>query len=272
MLDAEAVDTRARKSPAEPLEIRFPAHDSEVDQDEEWCEVAYDGTRRRIRFHDYAAVYSVPGLYERIFYDELGCESPQTVCGLLGDELARVGAEPTELRVLDVGAGNGMVGDELAKLGVDSIVGVDIIPEAAEAAERDRPNVYDDYLVVDLTDIPAATRERLEKRRFDCLTSVAALGFGDMPPRAFAEAYNLVEDGGWIAFNIKEDFLTNEDGNGTGFSSLMRRMLREEILDLRGKRRYRHRLSMALEPLHYVAMVARKQREVPGGWVDELDD
>ena len=272
MLDAEATDPRDRKSPAEPLEIRFPAGDSEVDQDEEWCEVSYDGTTRRIRFHDYAAVYSVPGLYERIFYDELACESPQTVCGLLGDELDRANADPTGLRVLDVGAGNGMVGDELAKLGVDSIVGVDIIPEAAEAARRDRPGVYDDYFVVDLTDMPADTRERLEERRFNCLTSVAALGFGDMPPRAFAEAYNLVADGGWVAFNIKEDFLGNEDGNGTGFASLIRRMLREEPLDLLGKRRYRHRLSMALEPLHYVAIVARKQRDVPRDWLDELDE
>jgi len=272
VLDAEAVDPRARESPTERFEIRFPAHDGGVDQDEEWCEVAYDGTKRRIRFHDYAAVYSVPGLYERIFYDELGCESPQIVCGLLHDELGRADADSVELRVLDVGAGNGMVGDELAKLGDGSIVGVDIIPEAAEAAERDRPEVYDDYFVVDLTDIPPDTREQLEQRRFNCLTSVAALGFGDMPPRAFAEAYNLVADGGWIAFNIKEDFLGNEDGNGTGFSSLIRRMLREETLDLLGKRRYRHRLSMALEPLHYVAMVARKQREVPGDWMDELDD
>ncbi|CAN5764890.1 hypothetical protein BH24ACT25_BH24ACT25_05590 [soil metagenome] len=271
MLDAEAVDPRDRRSPTEPLEIRFPAGDGGADQDEEWCEVSYDGTKRRIRFHDYTAVYSVPGLYERLFYDELGCESPQTVRGLLGDELGRAGADSTELRVIDVGAGNGMVGEELAKLGVDSIVGVDIILEAAEAAERDRPGVYDDYFVVDLTDMPPAVRERLAQRRFNCLTSVAALGFGDMPPRAFAEAYNFVADGGWIAFNIKEDFLSNEDGNGTGFASLIRRMLRDETLEVLGKRRYRHRLSMSLEPLHYVAMVARKRSDVPGDWLDELD-
>jgi hypothetical protein len=34
---------------------------------------------------------------------------------------------------------------------VESVVGVDIIPEAQEAADRDRPGVYEDYYVVDLT-------------------------------------------------------------------------------------------------------------------------
>ena len=41
-----------------------------------------------------------------------------------------------QLRVLDVGAGNGMVGEELDRMGAKHIVGVDIIPEAAEAAQR----------------------------------------------------------------------------------------------------------------------------------------
>ena len=67
-----------------------------------------------------------------------------------------------KLRVLDVGAGNGMVGEELDRMGARHIVGVDIIPEAKEAAERDRPGVYDDYFVVDLTDVPAGDLARME--------------------------------------------------------------------------------------------------------------
>ena len=35
--------------------------------------------------------------------------------------------------------------------GVGTVVGVDILDEAANATERDRPDVYDDYVVVDLT-------------------------------------------------------------------------------------------------------------------------
>jgi hypothetical protein len=37
------------------------------------------------------------------------------------------------------------------------------------------------------------------------MTSVAALGFGDIPPEVFESAFELVEDGGWAAFTIKED-------------------------------------------------------------------
>lgn len=273
MLDGDSIERDtpgdSPRSVRERFEIRFPARDSAVDQDEEWCEVGLNGSPRRLRFHDYAEVYSIPGLYEQLFYDELECRSPETVCGLLREELGRAGIEPTELTVFDVGAGNGMVGEELDRLGAGTLVGVDIIEEAAEAARRDRPTLYDDYYVVDLTEIPDGVRDELEAKRFNCLTSVAALGFGDIPPRAFAEAYNLVEDGGWVAFTIKEDFLGDEDK--TGFSQLIEMMLDEGNLELRGQRRYRHRLSMARKPLHYVAMVARKQRPVPLDWTDELN-
>src|SRR3954464_7846492 len=103
------------------LEVRFP--DSEaVEQDEEWCEIEEDGEVRRIRFHDYGEIYSIPGLYERIFYDALKCSSPQAVIGRLAEQL-RVGEL---LCALDVGAGNGMVAEQLAGIGTESIVGVDI--------------------------------------------------------------------------------------------------------------------------------------------------
>jgi len=57
----------------------------------------------------------------------------------------------TELRVLDLGAGNGMVGEELKKQEVSRLVGVDIIPEAYEATIRDRPGLYDAYYIEDFT-------------------------------------------------------------------------------------------------------------------------
>jgi SAM-dependent methyltransferase len=251
----------ARRDSPRRFNIRFPARADGVDQDQEWCEVDVNGTTRKVRFHDYAAIYSMPGLYEQLFYEELGCRSPQTVCALLGEELHRAGVDARGLSVVDLGAGNGMVGEELARLGPGSIVGVDILPEAAAAARRDRPGLYEDYLVLDLTAIPDGTRRMLEEQRFNCLTSVAALGFGDIPPRAFAEAYNLALEGAWIAFTIKEDFLA--EAEGTGFSRLIRRMLDQGVIELRGERRYRHRLSMAGEPLHYVALIALKRNDLP---------
>lgn len=243
-------------------EIRLPA-ETECDQDEEWCEVLVDGEPRRIRFHDYDEIYSIPGLYERLFYELLECDSPRAVTGLLAEELAASGRDARALHVLEVGAGNGMVGEELADLGVASLVGVDIIEEAAMAARRDRPGVYDDYLVADLTALPAAAEAELRARRFDCLVTVAALGFGDIPPAAFATAFDLVAPGGLVAFNIKEDFIA--DGDGSGFSRLISRAIEDGTLDVRARRRYRHRLSIAGVPLHYVALVARKRSDLRAG-------
>ena len=239
-------------------DLRLP--DASCDQDEEWCELVVEGRPRRIRFHDYHEIYSIPGLYERLFYELLECDSPRAVTSLLGRELRARGQSASALRVLDVGAGNGMVGEELDELGVETIVGVDIIEEAATAAERDRPGIYDDYLVLDLTAIPSDTHTQMRDRRFNCLVTVAALGFGDIPPEAFASAYNLVEPGGLVAFNIKEDFL--RDGDGSGFAQLIKRALAEGSLELAAEQRYRHRLSVAGEPLHYVALVAEKRADL----------
>ena len=177
MADMNTADVRPK------YDIRFPSEGRGVDQDQEWAEIGLNGSGKltRFRFHDYDKLYEIPGLYEQIFYEELECQSPQVVTGLLGEVLASENLESEDLRVFDVGAGNGMVGEELAKLGADTIVGVDIIEEAAQAAERDRPHVYDKYHVLDLTDIPPAARSELEGRQFNTLVCVAALGFGDIP-------------------------------------------------------------------------------------------
>lgn len=253
-------DTRI-KLVDEPFEIQFPqrGHD-EVEQDEESFEVRLAGRRRQIRFHDYAEIYSWRGLYEQLFYDELKCDSPRTVCALLEEQLDSEGVDAADLRIFDVGAGNGMVGEELERIGAEYVVGVDIIGAAAEATERDRPGIYEDYLVVDLTDMPADVHEDLRERRFNCLTTVAALGFGDIPPEAFAAAFNLVEDGGHVAFTIKEDFMDHADDSG--FSSMIRRAFEDGTLVLERQHRYRHRLSVTGEPLHYLAMIAGKRRDL----------
>ena len=88
------------------------------------------------------------------------------------------------------------------------------------------------------------------------MVSVAALGFGDIPCRAFAEAFNLVLDDGWIAFNIKEEFL--QPGESTGFSRLIEHMTNEGAIDMKAGMTYQHRLSTAGEPLDYRIFIARK--------------
>ena len=228
-------------------------------QDREWCEVLQGGICRRLRFHDYHEIYRVPGLYELLFYDCLKCCSPSRVIGLLAEVLAEEEVPPAGLRALDVGAGNGMVGEELRRLGLAELVGLDIIPEARQAAERDRPGIYDEYVVADLTNLTSVQRQSLRRRRFDLMTTVAALGFGDIPPAAFLEALAMVETGGWLAFNIKENFLFERDV--TGFCRAVRNLQQRESIRVHAYRRYRHRFSTSGEGLYYVAVVARKTGE-----------
>lgn len=240
------------------VEIALPPKDR-LEQDDEWCVAHVDGEWRQVRFHDYDRIFEVEGLYECIFYDVLRCASPAFVRGELERELAGAGLRASDLRVLDLGAGNGIMGQELVDLGVASVVGADIIPEARDAAMRDRPDVYDGYHVVDMSDLADDERRQLADERFTALTCVAALGFGDIPPEAFAGAFNLVGDGGWIAFNIKDEFL---NGEGSGFSRLIHRAIEEGTLDVRSNERYRHRDATNGDPIHYHAIVAVKRGDL----------
>ncbi|HEX2297823.1 MAG TPA: methyltransferase domain-containing protein, partial [Pseudonocardiaceae bacterium] len=167
-----------------------------------------DGQWREIRFHDYGEIYAVESLYERLFYDILECRSPDVLAAAFAKQLQRCGGRPEQLHVLDLGAGNGIMGEKLVELGVGSVVGVDILPEAKRAAQRDRPGVYRAYHVLDLAQLSPGARYALHRPRPNTLTCVAALGFGDIPPRCFTTAFNLITDGGWVVFTIKDDFLS----------------------------------------------------------------
>ena len=226
-------------------------------QDEEWILVETDDGSKKLRLHDYAAFYSVPGLYELVVYETLQCDSPAVVAQLLESELAREGEAAGDLRVLDLGAGNGCVADALSETGVREFVGLDICHEAAIAAERDRPGLYRDYIVGDVTNLSDSDARTLKRHDFNCMVCVAALGFGDIPPLVFLEAYNLVRDDGWVAFTIKAEFLL--EGDGTGFARLVNNMIETGALELKVRKNFTHRVSMDGSPLEYVAFVGKKR-------------
>lgn len=247
--------------------VSFPAPGTQpLGQDEAYFFIKENGQETKLRFHDYGELYRRPGLYEQLFYQRLKCASPDTVCEILGKALSASRVEMSELRVLDLGAGNGMVGEILQ---VARVIGVDISPEAYSACERDRPGAYDAYYVADLCNLDAATHQELRDWQIDCLTCVAALGFGDIPTKAFATAFNLVKPGGWVAFNIKETFLQESDVSG--FSRLTKHLLTTDTLEVHHLERYRHRISIEGQPLFYYALVGRKESDISQETMLELE-
>lgn len=249
--------------------IQFPPEqEHDLGQDEAYFNLIEDGSTRQILFHDYDRIFSKPGLYEQLFYERLKCTSPKKVSGLLHDSLTSEWVNCTELRVLDLGAGNGMMADCLRRMGVARIVGVDILPEARDAADRDRPTAYDAYIVADFTKLGDERREEIAEWRFDCLTSVAALGFGDIPPKAFFTALKFLRTDGWVAFNIKETFLDRSDDRG--FSRFIRELIFSKYLDVYRLERYTHRLSMEGVPLKYYALVGRLTASIPLDFLESI--
>ena len=138
---------------------------------------------------------------------------------------------------------------------------MDIIPEAYEATVRDRPGLYDAYYVEDFTNLDKDKEDEIASWQCDCMVTVAALGFGDIPTKAFIKAYNIIKAEGWIAFNIKESFFDNSDESGV--SKMIRELIFSKYLDVYHIERYRHRLSIEGEPLYYFAIAGRKKADVP---------
>lgn len=221
---------------------------------EDWFEFGPPGARRRVGFHDYAAIYAEPGLYERVFVEELGMRSSFEVVRLFGMALERLGADPAGQRVLDVGAGNGIGGEALRALGVGWLVATDLEPAARAATARDRPGVYDDYVVADLArGVDAFTGHGLT-----AVVALSAIGPGHVPPHALQNALGLLEPGGMWAFAVMPALLPgsrDEAGRATGYPEYLAALLdrSEELV----REAYVHRRQADGSPHEAVALVGR---------------
>ena len=131
---------------------------------------------------------------------------------------------------------------------------------------RDRPHVYDAYYVTDFCNLAEDQRKEFHGWSLNCLLTVAALGFGDIPPLAFMEAFNLVQPEGWVAFNIRNTFLEARDESG--FSRMIRELIFSHFLNIYHLERYRHRLSIEGTPLYYFAIAGRKMADIPGEFLE----
>ncbi len=242
------------------FQVRLPADVDGLKLDEEYFYVEYQGQEQKIGIHEYEKIYRIPGLYEYIVSGILKCRSPAVISALLVEQILASGSRPSDLSVLDLGAGVGQVGKILARKGVRSIVGLDITAQAAIAARRDYPGIYAKYFVGDVSNLTTAVRKELEARRFNCLVCVGSLACGHVSADVFARAFNLIDTGGWIAFNILKEFFSGQVSSE--FSDLIYRMGQSNILDIKVIHEYRHRYRMNGTPVDNVAVIGTKAADI----------
>ncbi|GAB2479668.1 class I SAM-dependent methyltransferase [Jatrophihabitans fulvus] len=200
--------------------------------------------RRTLRIHDYDDVYAVPGLYEHVVHERLGCTSPQTLAAALAARVLAAGATPADVRCLDVGAGNGVSGAALRAAGMTAVVGLDISPVARDAVERDRPGTYEQFVVGGLDTVdPSAL---VAGHRLTALTSAGALTGGHIEPATLAATWDAFAPGDWLAFTCAEQ---HADGARDGFG---------DTVAFETDERFLHRQLTDGNPVWYRVLVGRR--------------
>jgi predicted TPR repeat methyltransferase len=240
-------------------DVSLPEASAHDGREPGYCFVEDGGTPRQVRFRGDARLWEWPGVFEHLVRNLLRGNAPGALCHLLDRQLRAARVAPADLRVIDLFAGNGWMGEELAALGVQEIIGVDSTAAAAAAVERDHPDVYQDYLVLDMRRLSESQRDELMAYDFNCLTCVDALAAEEPAPNAFAEAFNLLAPDGWAAFHLNAE--TAEGGRDSRFARLVHRMIQSGALTIAHQQRYRHRFSTQGTPLFHVAVIARKVRD-----------
>lgn len=223
---------------------------------QELIRVAYeDGRTEELRLHEYARVYAIPGLYEWIVQDRLGCRSPQELAAMLAGAVDALGWVRGQVRVLDLAAGNGVSGEALRDHGLTPVLGTDIVPEARQAALRDRPGVYDTYLTLDLLALSPARREQIAALHANALACVAPVGTASqqLPPPALAAVAELLADDALVVY--MHDPLFGDEDEVT--ERLWGPDTRAELL---ARRRYLHRQTVTGRPYEMDGVVWRLRR------------
>jgi hypothetical protein len=71
-----------------------------------------------------------------------------------------------------------------------------------------------------------------------------------------------------VAFNIKEDFVCQEDQSG--FCKLIGCLEEDGVLEIRERLKYRHRFCQDGTPLYYYAVVGKKQMDISSEMLAEV--
>ena len=207
-----------------------------------------------VHLHDYERLYRVPGLYEHVVQELLGCRSPQVAADALADALTALGRAPSEVVLLDLGAGTGIVGELARGIGISSIIGLDTLDAARAACLRDRPGVYREYLVGDLATPPAELLTMLERDRPNALISAGALGGTHASSAALVNALGLLATGAPVVLTIDEQW--TRTGAPGGFRPSLASLLDSGRVRLLRRSRFRHRVSTGGNPIQYELIVA----------------
>ena len=240
------------------FQIRLPGNTEHLPINEEYFFITQNDQERRLKLHDYSEIYRIPGLYEYINLEILQCLSPEIMSSFLVDKITETGLPVEKLKILEIAAGSGLFGKKLAQLGVTSIVGVDILPEAAIAAKRECPGVYQHYFVENLTQLSESTNNIIKEQKLNCLVCCSALSTGHIPVAAFSAALNLIEEGGWVIFNLAKTSYDNQS-NPPEFVRFYHQAIAKGTLKLHDTHVYNHRRFFNGQPLQYVVILARKQ-------------
>jgi predicted TPR repeat methyltransferase len=180
--------------------VRFPRQGL-GGPDEEVFEVTFDDGRvESFSMHEYGRVYAVPGLYEEVVQRMLGCATPDVVARML----ASASPHPAALRVLDLGAGNGVSGSSLAAAGLRPVVAVDIEPAARPATLRDRPGLYDLVLTADVASLAEEDEAAIRALEPNALTLVGAIGNDHVGPAELRAAALLLTPEALVAYAYPE--------------------------------------------------------------------
>jgi hypothetical protein len=228
----------------------------------ELIEVRYDDGRvEELRLHDYDRLYALPGVYEQIVQERLGCRSPDEITSMLAAAFARIGWDASEARVFDVAAGNGVSGEALAAAGLRPVIGTDIVPSARVAALRDRPGLYDDYLTLDLLALTPEQRVAVTGGRCNVLSCVAPVGdhASQLPTAALVAAAGLLAPDALVGYMhdptlgvpdpvTQQLWIAGLGGRG--------RITAEELQ----RRRYLHRYTINGQPFEMDGVVWRLRR------------
>jgi hypothetical protein len=216
-----------------------------------------DGSVEELRLHEYERLYALPGVYEQIVQERLGCASPAKIASLLATAVDGAGWARADVRVIDVAAGNGISGEALAAEGLHPVFGTDIVPAARAAALRDRPHLYDEYLTLDLLTLTAEQARRLRSLRANALTCVAPVGedASQVPPAAFLSAVSALTDDALVAFMHDPNYGVDD----VITAELWRERLGAEATEL-ARERYLHRRTVNGAAFEMVGVVWRVRR------------